>query len=177
VTTLWLAATNEQITDLPSIKKQLNRRGIFFDNWPITQTLSPTATQDDVLTQYHSYLAPFMANGGYKTADVIQITPDTPNIAALREKFLREHTHTEDEVRFFIAGQGVFWFHIGDEVLSLLCKAGDLLSVPANTKHWFDLLEKPSVKAIRIFTDQAGWVAHYTGSGIDERYTFPRSNS
>jgi 1,2-dihydroxy-3-keto-5-methylthiopentene dioxygenase len=114
-----------------------------------------------------------MEKNGYRTADVIRVTPTTPNLPAIREKFLREHTHSEDEVRFFVQGKGLFWFHRespSDEVFAVHCTAGDLLAVPANTKHWFDLGPDPLVCAIRVFTDQAGWVPHYTGSGIEQRY-------
>ena len=39
----------------------------------------------------------------------------------MRRKFLEEHTHAEDEVRFFVEGCGLFVLHIGSEVLSVLC--------------------------------------------------------
>ena len=114
-----------------------------------------------------------MVKGGYQTVDVIRVDGDTPNLEEIRGKFIREHTHSEDEVRVFVEGQGLFWFHVqrhNDEVFALLCEQGDLISVPANTKHWFDLGDSPKVCAIRIFTNQASWVPHYTNSGIDQRY-------
>ena len=93
------------------------------------------------------------------------------NIHSLREKFLSEHTHSEDEVRFFVEGEGKFWFHLDSgEVLCLTCTAGDFLSVPSGIRHWFDLAPKYYVKAIRIFTSKEGWVAKYTDSGIDKSY-------
>jgi 1,2-dihydroxy-3-keto-5-methylthiopentene dioxygenase len=114
-----------------------------------------------------------MEKGGYQTVDMIRVDGNTPNLEVIREKFIREHTHSEDEVRVFVEGQGLFWFHMDghdDEVFALLCEQDDLISVPANTKHWFDLGDSPNVCAIRIFTNQAGWVPHYTNSGIDQRY-------
>ena len=97
------------------------------------------------------------------------------NLQALRAKFLNEHTHSEDEVRFFVEGEGQFWFHLekgpkGEEVFQVICRAGDFLSVPAGYKHWFDLAPKYTVKAIRIFTSPDGWVANYTGSGVENGY-------
>lgn len=47
---------------------------------------------------------------------------------------------------------------------------GDLISVPANTKHWFGLREHPEVCAIRGFTNQAGWVPECINSSIEQRY-------
>ncbi|HEY6084013.1 MAG TPA: hypothetical protein VIU63_01375, partial [Nitrospira sp.] len=147
--------------------------GIMYDRWPLDESLATDAPDSDVLAFYHPRLTLLMAQFGYRTVDVISVTEQTPNLAAIRDKFLREHTHTEDEVRMFVRGDGLFWFHLErpeEEVFAVLCQQGDVISVPANTKHWFDLGPRPSVRAIRIFTDQSGWVPHYTGSGIEQRY-------
>ena len=100
------------------------------------------------------------------------MTPDHPEREALRGKFLSEHTHAEDEVRFFVEGQGLFSLHIDQEVLVTLCERGDLISVPAGTRHWFDMGPTPSFCALRFFNNSAGWVATFTGDSIAER--FPR---
>ena len=97
--------------------------------------------------------------------------PKTEHIEAIRQKFLKEHTHSEDEVRFFVDGEGKFWFNFDDgEVACLTCVKGDFLAVPKGYKHWFDLAPKYHVKAIRIFSNMEGWVANYTNSGVDEKY-------
>ena len=114
-----------------------------------------------------------MVDGGYLTADVISINSLTENYEAIRTKFLAEHTHSEDEIRFFVDGQGLFWFNMENEpVFNLLCQRGDLISVPAGTKHWFDAGESnPFVKAIRIFIDMSGWVPEYTQSGLEKNFS------
>jgi len=154
------------------IKAYLTARGIDFQQWRPSAPLPPDADQEAVLAAYAHCLKPLMAEGGYTTADVISVFPDTPNLQAIRDKFLAEHKHTEDEVRYFIEGQGLFWFNLGGDepVFSVLCQAGDFISVPKDTAHWFDLGPEAHVRAIRIFIDPAGWVAHYTGSGVDQRY-------
>ncbi len=161
------------------IRQFLNEKGIFFDQWEAPIEFSDTATQDEILLAYENDLQPFMVRGGYQTADVITINHLTENYEAIRTKFLAEHIHTEDEIRFFVDGQGVFWFHLENgEVFNLLCQKGDLISVPAGVKHWFDAGDKnPFVKAIRIFIDMSGWVPHYTASSIENSYTnfvFPK---
>jgi 1,2-dihydroxy-3-keto-5-methylthiopentene dioxygenase len=98
--------------------------------------------------------------------------PEHPQKEALRAKFLEEHRHNEDEVRFFVAGQGLFTLHIDDHVYAVLCEKDDLISVPAGTPHWFDMSESPSFVAIRLFDNPDGWVAHFTGVDIAQR--FPR---
>jgi 1,2-dihydroxy-3-keto-5-methylthiopentene dioxygenase len=165
---------NKSISDPAAIREYLNERGIWFDQWEASEQLAVDADQDTVLDAYHHVLQPFMNSNGYQTADVININETTPNYEALRNKFLGEHRHTEDEVRFFVDGKGFFWFNLdkaGQPVFNVMCEAGDLISVPANTRHWFDAgRQKPFVKAIRIFIDQSGWVPHYTGSGVDKNY-------
>ncbi len=111
-----------------------------------------------------------MGESGAGSADVLSMTPDHPQKEALRAKFLQEHIHTEDEVRFFVRGGGNFVMHVGGKVWDARCEQGDLISVPANTKHWFDAGTAPSFTALRIFTDTSGWVPHYTGTDMAERF-------
>jgi 1,2-dihydroxy-3-keto-5-methylthiopentene dioxygenase len=160
-------------TDPATIKNYFNDRGIFFDQWTCGVEFSDTATPEEILAAYDEQLKPFMNAGGYQTADVITINHLTENYTAIRAKFLAEHTHSEDEIRFFVDGKGLFWFHLDNQpIFNLLCEKGDLISVPAGTKHWFDAGEHASfVKAIRIFIDMQGWIPEYTGSKIEEKYS------
>ena len=160
------------ISDSQAIRAWLKDRGVVYDQWEAAVKFGPEANQETILAAYAHVLRPYMEAHGYQVADVINISPETPNLEAIRTKFLSEHTHTEDEVRFFVEGKGYFWFNLdGDEpIFAVLCEAGDLLSVPAGARHWFDMGACPNVKVIRIFIDQAGWVPHYTESGIDKAY-------
>ena len=169
---LTIPSENKQVKDVSEIRMFFNQRKIFFDQWTCDIVFKDTATQEEILEAYSKDLKPFMEKGGYETADVISINKLTENYDAIRAKFLAEHTHSEDEIRFFVDGEGTFWFHLENgEIFNLLCQKGDLISVPAGTKHWFDAGEKnPFVKAIRIFIDISGWIPHYTGSGIEENY-------
>ena len=154
------------------IRAFLNERQIFFDQWEAGVVFADTATPEEILKAYDKDLGPFMDAGGYKTADVITINHLTDNYEAIRAKFLSEHTHSEDEIRFFVDGQGLFWFHLENgEIFNVLCEKGDLISVPEGTKHWFDAGAKnPFVKAIRIFIDMTGWTPVYTDSKVEQRY-------
>lgn len=162
----------ERIEDPAAIKAFLNERGVLYEQWEAKEAFSPDADQETILNAYAHQLRPYMEANGYQTADVINIHPKMENLDVLAQKFLTEHTHTEDEVRFFVEGEGMFWFNLEDDnpVFCVICQQGDLISVPANTKHWFDMGPKKRVKAIRVFIDTSGWVPHYTKSGIDARY-------
>lgn len=171
--TLSIPDLEQTLFEPAEIKAYLAERGVWFDRWEANQILSKDAPQESVLNAYQHLLEPFMADGGYTVADVVVVYPGMPELKNIRDKFIREHTHTEDEIRFFVDGQGYFWFRLDEQkhpIFCVKCEAGDLLSVPAGVKHWFDLGEKPFVKAIRIFIDEAGWVPHYTHSGVDAQY-------
>jgi 1,2-dihydroxy-3-keto-5-methylthiopentene dioxygenase len=85
-------------------------------------------------------------------------------------RFDKEHTHSEDEVRFILAGRGVFFLDFDESVLSVEVGPGDLLRVPCGTKHWFTLCDERRIRAVRWFQDTTGWTPHYTGTGVDAHY-------
>ncbi|HQT63638.1 MAG: acireductone dioxygenase [Acidocella sp. 20-57-95] len=157
-------------TDVDVIARELSAIGVQFERWESPVSLSPDDSAEVILNAYKPYLDQLMGAKGAGSADVVKLTPDNPNVAALRQKFLAEHIHTEDEIRFFVHGSGHFVMHVNDRVYDAFCERGDLISVPANTKHWFDAGEKPFFTALRVFTDTSGWVAHFTGDNISERF-------
>ena len=167
---LGLPDQNKTITDEATVINFLKERGIDYAFWETKAVLQDSDSQETILAAYEHEVKPYMEANGFKTADVISVNPKTENIEAIRQKFLKEHTHSEDEVRFFVDGEGLFWFHLNGEAFNLLCTKGDFLSVPAGATHWFDLAPKYTVKAIRIFSTVEGWVANYTNSGIDDKY-------
>jgi 1,2-dihydroxy-3-keto-5-methylthiopentene dioxygenase len=161
----------QETTDHRAIAEALAARGVRFERWP-TRQLPDEVAPDAVIAAYQDEIARIKREGGYQAVDVISLKPDHPEREALRQKFLNEHTHSEDEVRFFVAGSGLFTLHLDDRVYEVLCEQGDLIGVPEGTRHWFDMGPRPSFTAIRIFTNPAGWVASFTGTDVAAR--FPR---
>ena len=156
----------QQSSDPDQIHALLAGRGIGFQRWPARQPLAADASSEQILEAYGAEIRQVQASGCYPTVDAIRLTPEHPDRQALRQKFLAEHTHSEDEVRFFVEGRGLFCLHIGPEVLQVLCEANDFLRVPAGTKHWFDMGSAPRFCAIRFFDNPSGWVAEFTGEPI-----------
>lgn len=152
------------------IAAELGQRGIGFERWPARAQLAQDAGTEQILAAYAPEIARVQSLGTYPTVDAIRLTPDHPDRVALRQKFLAEHTHSEDEVRFFVEGRGLFCLHIGEEVLQILCEADDWIRVPAGTRHWFDMGAEPRFTAIRFFDNPEGWVAQFTGDPIASRY-------
>lgn len=157
-------------SDAGEISAVLAKAGIRFEQWQAGAPLSALSSNDDILQAYAADIQRLKHERGYITVDVISLSADHPDKAALRQKFLAEHTHSEDEVRFFVRGQGLFCLHIAGKVYQVLCQQNDLISVPAGTTHWFDMGSEPEFSAIRLFNNPDGWVAKFSGSDIALRF-------
>ena len=171
--TVWDAATGAEevrTEDEATIAATLRPLGVRFERWESPVALPDDASSEAILDACRPYLDGLMGDSGAGSADVISLTPDNPNGGALRQKFLPEHVHTEDKVRFFVRGSGSFVMHVDGKVYDAHCTQGDPISVPAGTKHWFDAGEAPSFTALRVFQDTTGWTPHYTGDVISERF-------
>ncbi len=152
------------------IQRELGARGIRFERWSARIDLGADAASETILAAYAAEIARVQADGGYGTVDVIRLGPDHPEREALRRKFLAEHTHAEAEVRFFVEGRGLFCLHLGQEVLQVICERHDWISLPAGTRHWFDMGPEPRFCALRFFNNAEGWVARFSGDAIADRY-------
>src|SRR5215468_4736587 len=145
--------------------------GIAYERWEPGREVAADATTEEVLTAYSAEIEQLKRQGGYVTADVIDVGPQTPNLEAMLAKFTREHWHDEDEVRFIISGRGIFHIHPGQGPVTVIeVEPGDLIRVPRGTLHWFDLCADRRIRAIRLFQDKAGWAPRYTDSGVDSNY-------
>ncbi len=162
---------NRRIEDPDEVTAYLASIGIDYEQWEPAHPVAEDAPEEEILEAYGVEIQKLKGEGGYVTADVIDINPETPNLDMLLNKFNVEHWHDEDEVRFVIEGRGLF--HINPEegpVVSIEVRAGDLIRVPRGTHHWFDLCAESRIRAIRLFQDPSGWTPHYTDSGVSRGY-------
>ncbi|MDB5972906.1 MAG: Acireductone dioxygenase [Hydrocarboniphaga sp.] len=159
-------------TGYEDIRRALDKIGVGFERWEASKQLDTEASQDEVIEAYRDAIDRLMKAYGFKSVDVISLYASHPQKEAMRDKFLHEHTHDDFEVRFFVEGEGLFNIRKDGHVYAMRCAQGDLISVPANTTHWFDMGPNPNLKAIRLFTTPEGWVANFTGDNIADR--FPR---
>ncbi|HUX43926.1 MAG TPA: cupin domain-containing protein [Terracidiphilus sp.] len=153
----------------PEIRSSLAALGIDYERWSLDR-VPPDSSAETVLAAYADEISEMKRRGGYVTADVIDVNPETPNLETMLAKFDKEHTHSEDEVRFILAGRGIFFLHLAGQVISVEVGPGDMLRVPRGTTHWFTLCADRRIRAIRWFQDTAGWTPHYTDSGVDQGY-------
>jgi 1,2-dihydroxy-3-keto-5-methylthiopentene dioxygenase len=160
-----------QLTDPQQISDFLAPYGIRYEKWDVEGRVGQDASNDEILEAYQPEIERLKAEGGFVTADVINIKPDTPGLEQMLDKFNKEHTHSEDEVRFTVKGRGLFHIHPpGGPVFAIQVESGDLINVPAGTRHWFDLCEDRTIRCIRLFEDTSGWTPHYVEDGVHPDY-------
>ncbi len=169
--TVKIPDEGKTVSGLEPVRRCLAGVGISYERWVPSHPVAADAPAEAVLEAYGREIDRLKAEGGYVSADVIDVKPTTPNLEAMLAKFRSEHWHDEDEVRFIIEGRGVFHVHPRDApVLAIEVEAGDLIRVPRGTWHWFDLCADRRIRAIRLFQDPTGWTPHYTDSGVDRRF-------
>jgi len=163
---------NREISDPQEICEFLKPHGIWYEKWDVEGRIGAEATSEEILAAYAPEIARLKAAGGFVTADVINVSPATPNLDAMLAKFNKEHTHSEDEVRFTVRGSGVFHIHPKTgPVFAIQVESGDLINVPCGTQHWFDLCNDRTIRCIRLFQDQSGWTPHYVEHSVHEKYS------
>ncbi|MHB2021609.1 MAG: cupin domain-containing protein [Candidatus Xenobia bacterium] len=165
-----IVETGEVLRDARAITELMAPHGVSYEKWDTSrlpafvreQHTLEAEQQQQVLDLYRAGIARLIAERQYHTADVVMLCPQTPNLDALLSKFKSEHYHTEDEVRFVVDGEGIFFIRgIDQRVYEVGVQPGDLLIVDANTWHWFTLTDTRSIKCVRLFQSTEGWQAIY----------------
>lgn len=162
---------NREITDTQEIRDFLEPFGLWYEKWDVESRIGAEASNEEILEAFGPEIERLKEKGGFVTADVINVNPDTPGLDEMLNKFNKEHIHEEDEVRFTVKGSGVF--HVNPEngpVFAVTVEAGDLINVPQGTKHWFNLCSDRTIRCIRLFEDPAGWTPHYSEYPVHEDY-------
>src|SRR3569833_3511273 len=95
--------TDQKFVTDDEIRSELAALGIEYERWSLDR-VGADASADEVLKAYASEIEEMKRRGGYVTADVIDVSPATPDLEKMLAKFDKEHTHTEDEVRFILRG-------------------------------------------------------------------------
>jgi 1,2-dihydroxy-3-keto-5-methylthiopentene dioxygenase len=169
---IFIPEQNRKIQEPNEISSFLAGFGVKYERWSTDAVLGDDPTNDQILSAYGPQVEALKKKGGYVAADVVNVTSQTPNLQAMLDKFNKEHTHDDDEIRFIVKGRGIFHIHPPQgPVFAIETAAGDLIVVPAGTMHWFDLCEDRNIRAIRLFRDPAGWTPRYIANGVHENYT------
>lgn len=167
-------------TQLEDIARELAPLNVQLNRWPvgdnpeIQRLLAKDALSDEekeqVLQSLDGYFEELKASAGYQSRDLIVLHPEVPNLDTLLSKFDRCHFHTDNEVRYIVAGEGIFGFVRPDgSQVELTVQPEEYINVPANTEHWFYLTPSKRIKAVRYFTTTEGWIPEYTDKEINFR--------
>lgn len=158
------------------VNRELAPLNIHLQQWPIGKDPQlvgilgqPQLSAEDksiVLGHLNHYFEELRAKG-YPSQDVIDVYPSLPGVDELLARFDRCHTHTADEVRYIIVGEGVFGFVRPDKSqIELTILAGEQIIVPAGTEHWFYITGDKRFVTIRYYIDPEGWAPQYTATPI-----------
>ena len=143
----WLEPTADQA---PCTLDDLKAAGVLYEHLPV----------DSVAFQ--PSLDTLKAERGYVEQDEVELHPQMENLDQICAKFIDEHLHTDDEVRYVLEGEGIFDIRsVHDQWMRVVVEQGDLLVVPANLHHRFLLTERKHIRCVRLFKDSSGWVPHY----------------
>lgn len=146
----------------PAVREALQCHGIGHGRWPLRDL--GDGSLDAVLAAYGDELGALRGRLHIQSIDRVQLQPDQAGWPQLRQKFIAEHTHADAEIRYFLAGVGIFYIRVADGFLALLCEAEDWVALPSGTRHFFDAGAEPHLDALRLFTTPDGWVAQPTGA-------------
>jgi 1,2-dihydroxy-3-keto-5-methylthiopentene dioxygenase len=168
--TIKVRKTDERIDGIENVGEFLEKQGVLYEHWDVNKL--PERLQgncalsdeekEETLKIFDDEIRSLAERNGYGNWDVVALSDATPNLEELLKKFEQVHTHTEDEVRAITAGHGIFIIKgEGDTgYFDVELEAGDVISVPVNTPHFFTLMEDRQVVAVRLFIEKEGWVAH-----------------
>ena len=163
---------DRKLEDADEVNDFLAPFGIWYEHWEVDGRLPEDPSNEDILETYAPEIERLKEQGNFVTADVINVNPATPGLDEMLAKFDKEHTHSEDEVRFTVSGSGIFYIHPDNgPVFAVQVGKGDLINVPEGTKHWFVLCDDRQIRCIRLFQDKSGWTPHYVDQPVHEGYT------
>ena len=168
-----IESNGNEVTDFGAISARLARLGIALNRWPapqgarakalLEQPALNDAEKEELLKSVDNRFDTLKQSHGYVTRDMVVIHENIPGLADMLAKFDKIHLHTDDEVRYILAGRGYFGFVEPDgQQFMLEVSAGDYINVPANTEHWFEMRDSKRIKAVRYFIDTSGWAPVYT---------------
>lgn len=152
------------------IQEALDEAGIKFETWSIDPSINKDSSTEEISIKFKDKINKVLDENNFSSFDIVNINPNIKGIEELKKKFIPEHIHDDNEVRFFIDGEGLFCINQDENIYQLLCQKGDYIAVPAKTKHWFDMGSRADFKCIRFFENPEGWIAKYTESDISTQY-------
>jgi len=165
------ALPNKVLTHHDDIAATLAEQGVRFTHTPLALRVRPGSAQEEVLDTCREYLDQLMTAQGSKAFSVLNRDGAEPSAVDLRD----EHVHDAVEVLAVVTGRVQVGLRLGEYVYAVLCEKGDQLVIPAGSPRWLDLGDNPFCLALRVFANEKGAFATFTGdetarlyAGMDE---------
>jgi len=166
---IYIRNTGARISGEEEVRAFLANQEVLYEHWDATKLpenlrerfVLSDEEKAEVLATYDAEIRDLAARRGYQIWDIITLSDATPNLEELLTKFEDVHTHTEDEIRAITAGKGIFIIKGKDDVgyFNVELEAGDVISVPEHTPHFFTLMDNRQIVAVRLFIEKDGWIA------------------
>lgn len=144
--------------------------GVAFEHCSVGRPVQPGSSRERVLEALGPQLDELMSARGFAAFELLSLDTAQSYQEQAPAVVLQELRNVEPEVHWFVAGRGLFNLHVGDYVYAVLCEKGDLISLPAGTRYWFDMGAFPRLIALCLRQGTAETCA--TGDAIACR--FPR---
>jgi len=130
VAVLRIPDENRSLREHREVRDYLAGIGIDYERWESPANLPWDASAEQVLSAYSEQVEELKREGGYVTADVIDVNADTPGLDAMLARFNIEHTHDETKSATSSPGAGCPYPSAQGPVVAIEVEAGDLIRVP-----------------------------------------------
>lgn len=153
------------------ISELLADYGIVFKQRP-WQGSSETLMEDkEQQSDLKRDIVPFERHHQFPFQTLVLIDQEYPNYERLRLKYLSEYSIDKDQVLYLLEGRLLLSFHLQEQVIRLLCQAGDVLIMPGGVAHWLDMGEGTERICMLLCTQQHQEpILHYSGSNIADLF-------
>lgn len=141
---------NKVLNHADDIASTLSAVGIDYRQLELPAALRPGCEQAEFDAAYGLWLQAFMGKEGHVQQELFNLQRNHPQKLELRARHLDEQSQSTASAWLFLGGFAQLSLHIDDHVYMLQGEKGDLLSLPAGTRYWFDLGEEPHALVVRL---------------------------
>lgn len=161
---------NKVLNHADDIASTLAAVGLGYRQVELPAALRPGCEQAEFDAAYGLWLQALMGEQGHVRQELFNLQRNHPQKLELRARYLDEQVQASTSAWLFLGGFAQLSVHLDDYVYVLQGERGDLLTLPAGTRHWFDLGEEPHALVLRL--SAADEAPRLTGEEIASR--FPR---
>ena len=161
---------NKVLCHADDIARTLAEVGVGLEQWSVPAAVVLGLDVATLTNESQTLLAPLLAQG-YVVDEVLSLKAADAQGLVLRERFADEFCLDGEHSSLFLAGRGLVSLHIEDYVYEVLCERGDLLTLPAGTKHWVDFGERANMAVIRLNKPTQGVTVRRTGDTIASQFS------